>query len=436
MEHEFTKDTIKAGYKNVKLFPIYKMLSWDMLFYYSMLFLFLIEVKGLSPAQFIYIDAFYTVFKIFFQIPCTALIDKIGKRNSLIIANFFVTISIFMIIFSTGFSSILLAHLLQAFGFTIKGIAESLILFDSIETTSGKKSFSKVDGMGSAFYYYFESITCLISGFLYVINPYIPFVVCLIFATISTLLSFKFKEISIPKGMAENAVELTLSQRVQSYMSGLRHAFKFIFKSGRLRSFIIFAALFNSFLCLVGTYRRGLAKDLGMPAQYFGILWAVYGILTGLASQSQHKFHEKFRNKSLSVLSLTLTISSIVVSILALIHLNNLAALSLIVVIYGLQYIVKGPYYTLQKKYMNNFSDSEIRTKIYSAMSFIESFFRCIIAFLGGLLLDYMPTANAFLIFGIFSTITIAMALKYMKTRFGLKPEEYKKSDIEYVALK
>ena len=31
--------------KNVRIFPIYKMLSWDLLFYFPIIFLFLTQVK-------------------------------------------------------------------------------------------------------------------------------------------------------------------------------------------------------------------------------------------------------------------------------------------------------------------------------------------------------------------------------------------------------
>ena len=48
---------------NMKIFPWYKMLSWDLLFFYSVSFLFLVDIKGLTPAQVILVDAFYPLFK-------------------------------------------------------------------------------------------------------------------------------------------------------------------------------------------------------------------------------------------------------------------------------------------------------------------------------------------------------------------------------------
>ena len=36
---------------NMKLFPIYKTLSWDYIFFYTIHFLFLTQVKNINPAD-------------------------------------------------------------------------------------------------------------------------------------------------------------------------------------------------------------------------------------------------------------------------------------------------------------------------------------------------------------------------------------------------
>ena len=72
---------------NIRIYPIYKMLSWDLLFYYSIIFLFLTQAKGISAADVLLGESLYPIFKFILLIPLTAFIGKIGKRKSLIIAN-------------------------------------------------------------------------------------------------------------------------------------------------------------------------------------------------------------------------------------------------------------------------------------------------------------------------------------------------------------
>lgn len=72
-----SSNEIKKKQKNVKLYPKYKMLSWDSLFYYAIIFLFFTETKGISAADVLLAESLYPLFKAILLIPATILIDKI-----------------------------------------------------------------------------------------------------------------------------------------------------------------------------------------------------------------------------------------------------------------------------------------------------------------------------------------------------------------------
>ena len=72
---------------NARLYPIYKMISWDLLFYYSIIYLFLAQVKEFSASQILLGEAFFTVSCLILQIPIGLFVDKFGKKNSLVLAN-------------------------------------------------------------------------------------------------------------------------------------------------------------------------------------------------------------------------------------------------------------------------------------------------------------------------------------------------------------
>ena len=113
-EIEYSGAVRKAARINTGLFPVYKMLSWDLVFFYAVSFLFLTTVKGISASYILFAEAFYTICKVILQIPCTALVDKIGNRNSLIIGNLSVSLHVLVIILSVGFSSLMLSHVFAA----------------------------------------------------------------------------------------------------------------------------------------------------------------------------------------------------------------------------------------------------------------------------------------------------------------------------------
>ena len=52
---------------NMRIFPIYKRLAWDYLFFYTIDFLFLTQVKGISSADVMLKSTFYAFFSIILQ---------------------------------------------------------------------------------------------------------------------------------------------------------------------------------------------------------------------------------------------------------------------------------------------------------------------------------------------------------------------------------
>lgn len=79
---------------------------------------------------------------------------------------------------------------------------------------------------------------------------------------------------------------------------------------------------------------------------------------------------------------------------------------------------------------MGNFMTPDMLTKIYSGYSVIASIFRMLAGAVGSYLLTIMSIQYAMVVVGIlFSVITVLFSI-YMKSRIGLKPEEYTKKDV------
>ena len=228
---ETNKENLEKKNINIKLFPIYKMISWDLLFFYSIIFLYLVQVKNLSAPQVLLAEALYNVAVILFLIPSGKIVDKIGKKNSVIIANICVSIAIMIILIMNKIYHLIIAYSIMAFGYSIKTIAENIILYDSIPSGPRRgRIFSLIDGKASSYYYYIDAITSMATGFLYVVNPYIPIVMCLVMCIISTILSCKFEHTNNrSKSKTENEQKVTLKE-----------AFNHVKNSKRLLYLIVF----------------------------------------------------------------------------------------------------------------------------------------------------------------------------------------------------
>ena len=422
-------ESTKEEQNNIRLYPIYKMISWDLLFYYSISFLFLTQVKGISASDVLLSEAFYPIFKFILLMPLTALIAKIGKRRSLIIANSINALSILSYIVAQNFTYVLIGQFFSAIAFDIKGIAETNLLYDNLPKDEKRgANFSKIDGKGLSWYYYADAITAIASGFLYVINGYLPLILCLICCLLSTFLSFKFKS----TGKLESKEEIT----IKGYMKDLKHSFRYMLQSKRLKYLLIFGAIFAGLLSVLVTLRSGVLEQIGVKEQYFGIIFAVLGVLSGISSKNQNRIHNKYRNRTLAVLAIPTAISCILLGFFVLGNFVYAITLSLVLIMFLVQYITRGPFYTLIKRYLNNFTTSSLRNKITSTYNLAESMARAVVALIASSLLKITTASNTILWIGCIATIVLVLLLDKMSSKVGLKPEEYDKKEIEFMEIK
>ncbi len=418
---EEEKELERKKKKNIKLYPFYRTFAWDLLFYYAIIYLFLTVEKKITAAEVLKFDAFYLFFKFLMQIPCTLLIQKIGKRKSLIIANFVMAFHILVIMFSVNFTMLLGSQVLCAFAFIIKGTCESDMLYDSLE--HGEKrgvNFAKIDGRATSFYYFIDAVSAVLAGFLFVVNSYIPMILCFFFLLFSAFLSRKFEEIHKEER----------KMKIREEMKNIRYGFRSIVHSKRLRSLLIFNAMFVGLIKILQNLRNAVLIEVGMPKQYFGVIFAFLGIVSGIAAKYQGKIHKKHRNKTLSFLSLPTAVSCLLIGVLLLCHIRKEITIPCIFLLFVVQYTMKGPYYVLIKQYFNNFTTSEKRIKIATSNNLCENAIASCLIFGASFILGVVPIAYTTMIVGCIFTISFVLLLDYMRNTVGLKPEQYSKKEI------
>ena len=415
------KELDRKKKNNIKLYPIYRIFSWDLLFYYAIIYLFLTIEKGISPAEILQFDAFYIFFKFLMQIPCTLIIQKLGKRRSIIMANAVSAIHILVIMFAVNFEMLLISQLLCAFAYIIKGTCETDMLYDSLER--GEKrgvTFAKIDGKANSKYYYIDAISAVLSGFLFVVNPYLPMILCFIILLSMFFLSTKFEEIHQEKGR----------MRIREELKNIRYGFRNIFKSKRLKSLLLFNAIFIGMIKILQNLRNTVLIEIGMPEQYFGIIFAALGIIAGISARNQGRIHKKHRNKTLAFLSMPTAVSCLIIGVILLCNFSIEVTITLVLILFIIQYIMRGPYYVLIKQYFNNFTNSEKRIRIATANNLCENAIASILIFASSFILDLVDIKFTMIIVGCIFIIGFVLLLDYMRSRVGLKAEEYSKKEI------
>ena len=373
-------------------------------------------------------DALYPIFKIILQIPALTIIDKTGKKNSIIIGNLLLAIFLICLMVSTSIVHVLIAYIISAFAFAIKNVAESNLLYDSVTQRKGKGMFTKIEELGARNYYYLDGITSMFTGVLFVVNGYLPMIISLIFVVISIALSTSFKEIyKVNKDKTK-----TLKTRIKEYGEEVSTTFKFIIQSKRLQAIMLFIIFFEGIVYISYTLREGLLTEMNVSDEWFAVILSTLTIISGLFVSLQNIIHTKLKNRALTFMSIVYICTFILIGVTCIFISSWWAALIIGLIIIGIQYAIQGPYYTLTTKYLKSFANSKMRTKIDSTFGLIKSISQFAMAMFASYLLSITTPKESFLILGCTFLLILLGILQWMKPRFGLKPEEYNEKDIKF----
>ena len=303
----------KIRKNNMKIYPIYKMLGLDWIFFYGVRVLFLTQVKNISPANIVLSGSFYAFFYIIFQVSNMILIGKIGKKKAIVLGQLLNLISMGMILYCPTYSWLIVSQIFSAMGFGLKGISESNLLSVSIPKVDKKgEIFTKIDSKGYSRFCFIGAFSVLISGFLYAVNPYIPIILCMITNLVALLISTIFIDIEKEEGEKKR---IDLKNEVIDIWEDLKEGIKFVLHSKRLRALIIMLGFLWGFIDVFATYQETLLKELQIPSYYIGFILAGFQMLVGIFSTNSNEFNKKHRNKSLTYIGLMLTLGFIILGV-------------------------------------------------------------------------------------------------------------------------
>lgn len=416
-------EEVKVRKHNLRLYPKYLMLGYDLLFFYGIRVMFLLDVKGITESQILLAATVYALSMIVMQVPATLLASKIGYKNTAIAGNIFNIIWAILMITFDGFAGLALSQFISGVAFALKFVSEPNLLSTSIPqapTYQRNEIFSRLDKKGFSRYCIFSAISTVISGFLYNINPYIPIFMCLICVIAATAISFNFNDIQ----------EVESKESFKDYIKDLKKGYKFITKSKRLRALLIMTGAVWGIIVLLDSYQLTLLQDIGATSIQVGFIFAMFELTRGLFSNTALDFNKKFKNKSLTNILLTFAIGFILAGIIAMSQLPFYTKLVIIVVILLIMGAANAIDQILAKKYVNNFASTKILPAIYSSKSICDNIFRTIITLLGSAIVGIYNIDIAMIVMGIFILILTLVLTVYSKDKLGLKPEEYTQKDI------
>ncbi len=415
------KRTAMNRKNNIKLYPIYKAFGFDTWFYFAISVSYYIH-KGLTSSEIMMRTAFFALFSILFQPIANLCTEKFGKRNTIIIGNIIVIISMIVLILAQHFWSVIVFVLLNALGFDMKYIAEANLLYDSFaEGQHRHEAYARIEQKGYTAYCVFQALSSIAAGFLFNINPDLPIYCGLIVTVIATLISFSFVEI-LP--LDKKPVEET-----KKYFKVLFKKYKKINKSNRLRALLIITGIGFGLTYISEGYELQLFDKIEINTTIVGILYAVMIAMRGIGAKAANAINRKFKNKTLTYILQAYVINFFLGGIIALISIPIEIKVALLGILYAFYSINDGAQHVLERRYLFSFSNDNVENSISSIKSITDNIIKMIMSFIASGVLIIVDIRYAFLIMGVVAIILIFIGSSYAKNRLGLQPEEYTKKD-------
>lgn len=404
--------------KNEKLFGLYRVFGYDYLFYTVIVFLYLTQTKGISVGEVMYISAFYAIFSAIMQIPCNYLMEIIGLKKSMVLGNVFLIIHCLIYIFSPKFEFFVVAELFCAIGFCLKNISESPMLYSSLKRSGRQDYFGKIEGKSVSKFFYIEAITSCFVGVLFSVNNYIPIICTLISLIIALIISTKFDDVEIQREDEKH--------NLKHYFNGI----KLVMKSKRVISIFLYVFVVTGLIEVIKVIQKESVVNLQVNSIQYSLIFALLTFCMGIGSSMQYRIEKYTKRKTLTVIGILISTLLVILGFFMNVFDVSKFLVYSVIIILVIQNVLQGTYRISIKKYLNNFTTSKIRGKIFSIFYIFEGVGKALILFLSGTIINKIGSNYTAIIIGLIAFLLIIYVTEFMKKRLGRDPYEYDSDDI------
>lgn len=175
------------------IFPWFRGLNSDLLFFVAINTLFFTVVKDLSSFEISLLSTVPLIVCLIFQKLTLKIIKKIGNTISMRIGTSFLLIASILITFGNNLLILIIGYTFYDAAWFFKSV-ESVILKNNLIVENRGDEYIKIRSKESMIYAVITAIIAFISGYLFNINNYLPMYLCILFCFICFLLSFYIKD--------------------------------------------------------------------------------------------------------------------------------------------------------------------------------------------------------------------------------------------------
>lgn len=394
-----------------KILSLFRVFSWDIVFFYSFNVLFLTQVKGFSEAEIMYTSTVIALIPILFQYPFNILAKKIGALNSVRLGCFcFFAFTIGILIYS-NIVLLYLNYVIFAIGsiFLVPNI--SVLSIKNLKMEGKDSEFSKIEGRGAAIYYLINAIASIALGYIFEVSPYLTMSFSVMASAVGLLLSFILKdeekytprlsEDSQKEKPKKDILQTEISQEDKSQKDTLQEENisrqnKTKLLSVQTAYLLLLAFSFYGLIMIESNIKQLLFQDVGFSSVIIG--WISFGV--SIFKSASCEIYKCFKNKSKIIITLMPICYFLLLLILAICFIvikQNLALQILVIVVCALFPFFNEPFKIGTKDYVRQTVQSQKQVDTFSLLFVVRNISQLLYSIFVGTLLTGMSISSSIL---------------------------------------
>ena len=340
------------------------------------------QERGLSFTQIMTLASIHYIVTALSEIPTGVVADRWGRKYSLIIGSFGVSIASFILALSYSFSVFAIGFLCWAVSASFISGADSALLYDSLLTLKRERDYHTIEGKATSIMLITFSVGDICSGLLANIGLVIPVLATGIMVLISGVIAVTFKEPNIHHTVPKVEIQ---------YWKHIRESARMVFSKPPLRWLFIYSALIFVLSRSMFYTCQLYLKSIAVSVTYFGLIYASFNVIAALFSRYSSAIEKKLGERKMLMTLPLLYIGSFTFLYLLIKYPWGLTFLYLTQIAGGLSVPVL-------KTYINYHAPSRARATVLSLRSFSGRIVFCVLAPLLGASIDKFSLGITYLI--------------------------------------
>lgn len=367
---------------------------------------------GLQMQQIYTLLTIFATSVVILEVPSGYISDLLGRKNTLVLCGIFQGIAFTILALSATFPAFVVFELFNAVSVSLFSGTDVALIYDSLQNLKSKTSEASALARRVFYSQVGETVAALIGGALVAISITLP------------------AKINAITGWLPLVVALTLYEPERTKLDHTRHwqnakyIYRKLFRESKLLRLVILNYIsFGLASYIVVWAFQGYWRDIGIPLQYFGYLWAAYNLTVALSGRIAHRIEIKLGSVRTLILMGLLPV---------LAYLGMAVFSSIIGIVLGLMLkFCRGLNQVVIRDALNSRVGTEMRATANSVMSLGV---RLIFAALGplmGYMIDNRGYSFAFAVFAaiyLLSSLFLLLPLVRQRAHFRTIEDPYRRT--------